>query len=239
MEGNPLISPCNLLYKKNPLLLMQVFNTKATQLDISNAGIDHLPPFIGRLTDLVRLDLKNNLLSTLPTELGFLTQLKELILEGNPLQSPFDHLRREPYGDLAVVQFLHVEGGELDLTGASLVEIPVLLLRHSNKLTALNLSDNALKSLPKRFVELQALRILLLDNNLLRHVFFLPQKNSQIFYFNRFVFQREFPPEICQLVNLQVLTLDKNGIKRLPNSISALQNLQTFVLDSNKITCES
>jgi len=47
---------------------------------------------------------------------------QELVLEGNPLQTPFDHLRREPYGDLAVVQFLHIETGELDLTGASLVE---------------------------------------------------------------------------------------------------------------------
>ena len=45
------------------------------------------------------------------------------MLEGNPLQTPFDHLRREPYGDLAVVQFLHVDIGELDLTGASLVEV--------------------------------------------------------------------------------------------------------------------
>ena len=113
------------------------------------------------------------------------------MLEGNPLQTPFDHLRREPYGDLAIVQFLHVDIGELDLTGASLVEvrnfidepllhflitftypiflqIPPLLLRHTEKLTALNLNDNALKTLPNNFVELQNLRVLLLDNNLFR-----------------------------------------------------------------------
>jgi len=116
----------------------------------------------------MRLDLRNNLLSTLPVELGLLTQLKDLVLEGNPLETPFDQLRREPYGDLAVVQFLHVNIGELDLTGASLVEIPPLLLRHSTTLTALNLNDNALKTLPSNFVEMQALRVLLLDNNLLR-----------------------------------------------------------------------
>ena len=52
-----------------------------------------------------------------------LTALQELVLEGNPLQTHFDHLRREPYGDLAVAQFLHVDIGELDLTGASLVEV--------------------------------------------------------------------------------------------------------------------
>ena len=39
------------------------------------------------------------------------------------METPFDQLRREPYGDLAVVQFLHVNIGELDLTGASLVEV--------------------------------------------------------------------------------------------------------------------
>lgn len=97
---------------------------------------------------MTRLDLANNLLATLPTELGNLTQLKvrrgvifsflfpiqqskcagcfvsqELVLEGNPLQTPFDHIRREPYGDLAVIQFLHVDIGELDLTGASIVEV--------------------------------------------------------------------------------------------------------------------
>ena len=38
-------------------------------LDISNAGLDSLPSFFGRLTRLLRLDLRNNLLSTLPTEL--------------------------------------------------------------------------------------------------------------------------------------------------------------------------
>jgi hypothetical protein len=47
-------------------------------------------------------------------------------LGGEPPSTPFDHLRREPYGDLAVVQFLHVDIGELDLTGASLVEVRLL-----------------------------------------------------------------------------------------------------------------
>ena len=105
LQGNPLVAPFSLLYKKNPLLLMEIFNTEvqdwlgwkyatalprlyfcfthfiffcrqATHLDISNAGLDDLPSFIGRLTGLLRLDLRNNLLSTLPTELGMLTQLR-------------------------------------------------------------------------------------------------------------------------------------------------------------------
>ena len=34
------------------------------------------------------------------------------------------------------------------------------------------------------------------------------------------VLGREFPQQICELTNLEVLTLDKNGVKCLLNSIS-------------------
>jgi len=135
---------------------------------LSSAHLDEIPAFIGRLTSLKRLDLRHNSISSIPVQLGLLSRLEELLLEGNPLQSPFDHLRREPYGDMAVKHFLDTEVIELDLTGASLVEVPPLLMRHANSLAALNLNDNALKTLPDSFADMKALHYLSLDNNLLQ-----------------------------------------------------------------------
>jgi len=168
LQGNPLDRLFDCLYKKNPLLLMQIFNQEAESLNLSQAGLDEIPAFIGRLTCLKRLDLRHNRISSVPVEVGLLNNLDEFLLEGNPLQSPFDHLRREPYGDMAVKHFLDTQVVELDLTGASLVEVPPLLMRHGDGLSALNMNDNALKTLPQTFAEIKNLRYLSLDNNLLQ-----------------------------------------------------------------------
>ena len=70
----------------------------------------------------------------LPVEMGNLTALEYLNLDGNPLLPPFDALRREPYGDLSIVQFLDPFLSELDLTGCGFVELPTLLYRHAHYL---------------------------------------------------------------------------------------------------------
>lgn len=66
--------------------------------------------------------------------MGNLTALEYLNLDANPLLAPFDALRREPYGDLAIVQFLDPFLSELDLTGCGFVELPTLLYRHAHYL---------------------------------------------------------------------------------------------------------
>ena len=66
--------------------------------------------------------------------MGNLTALEYLNLDANPLLPPFDALRREPYGDLAIVHFLDPFLSELDLTGCGFVELPTLLYRHAHYL---------------------------------------------------------------------------------------------------------
>ena len=50
-------------------------------------------------------------------QVGNLTRLEYLNLAGNPLAVPYSELRREPFGDLAIVSFLDRYVQELDLTG--------------------------------------------------------------------------------------------------------------------------
>lgn len=185
---------------------------------------------------------------------GFDLVLQELVLEGNPLQSPFDHLRREPYGDLAVVHFLHVDIGELDLTGASLVEVCFFtkMFAQSKNSDFLSSDPSAASSTCSQTYCLefkrqrpenapsQLRRVANVEGFVTRQqphqvLFFL---SLLLFFFLICFINREFPLEICQLTNLEVLTLDKNGVKCLPDSISDLQNLQTLVLDSNELICK-
>ena len=50
------------------------------------------------------------------------------------LQAPFHQVRRDPYGDLAIVAFLDAQAVELDLTGCQFTELPESLSRHANEL---------------------------------------------------------------------------------------------------------
>ena len=49
-----------------------------------------------------------------------------------------------------------------------ILQVPPLLMRHGDGLSALNMNDNALKTLPQTFAEIKNLRYLSLDNNLLQ-----------------------------------------------------------------------
>ena len=53
------------------------------ELNLANQGIDHLPPEIGRLSDLVHLDLDGNFFPNVPVEIGGLSRLEVLRLGGN------------------------------------------------------------------------------------------------------------------------------------------------------------
>jgi hypothetical protein len=93
-----------------------------------------VPPVLGRLTNLKSLDLSDNDIRVLPVEVGNLTRLEWLSLAGNPLELPYSAVRREPYGDLAIVSFLDRYTQELDLSGCGFEEMPSLVFRHADYL---------------------------------------------------------------------------------------------------------
>ena len=112
LEGNQLEHPFDVIYKKSPLLLVSFFNTATESLDLSSCGIEEIPNEIGRLQRLYNLDLRDNNIATIPFAVGQLYNLVNFNLDGNPLEFPFDQVRRQPYGDLAIVSFLDSQVSE-------------------------------------------------------------------------------------------------------------------------------
>lgn len=212
-SGNPFEYPFNLLYFRDPMLLVRFFCPDTTELNLSGCGLQTVPRSIALLKSLERLDLSDNNIVSLPVELGELKNLTELNLEGNPLEYPFRQLRCDDFGNARTVHFLNTDIQELNLSQAALVDIPPLLLRHTQHLQALNLASNRIKMLPDEFSELKMLTNLTLDNNGFKY----------------------FPEAVCSLVNLEVLHFSRNRFEALPASICDLTALQQLVVGSNEL----
>ena len=80
----------------------------ATVLDLSNKGLEELPPEIGALTGLKRLNVDHNRLTALPPEIGALTSLRVLSVFGNQLTSLPSEI-----GALTALQGLYVNDNQL------------------------------------------------------------------------------------------------------------------------------
>ena len=59
-------------------IIEQTVRDRLTELDLSNEGIESLPPEIANLRNLTRLKLNGNRISSLPPEIGDLQSLAEL-----------------------------------------------------------------------------------------------------------------------------------------------------------------
>jgi Leucine-rich repeat (LRR) protein len=59
-EGCPLVQPYNVLYKKDPLLLVRAHDQQLQELDLSEANLDEFPMLLLQLTNLTSLNLSKN-----------------------------------------------------------------------------------------------------------------------------------------------------------------------------------
>ncbi|MCH8043954.1 MAG: leucine-rich repeat domain-containing protein [Planctomycetes bacterium] len=135
-------------------LIEQGARDKVTELYLSHAGIEELPPEIGKLTSLTTLSLNGNQLTSLPPEIGQLTSLTHLGLFGNRLTSLPPQI-----GKLSRLNILYLDGNQLEHLPPEIGKLSCL--------RRLDLGDgdrtNLLTTLPPELGRLEALTALELD----------------------------------------------------------------------------
>jgi internalin A len=227
-------------------LIEQTAKEGRTKLDLSQNGLESLPPEIARLNKLTALDLGDNQLASLPPEFSKLTSLTHLDLGNNRLTSLPPEVTR-----LTSLIYLDLRNNRLtslppeftrltsltylDLWGNQLASLPPEIARLTS-LTYLDLWNNQLASLPPEFSKLTSLTRLDLGSNRLASV---PPEVTKLPNLTNFIFDRNeltsVPPEIFELTNLTRLDLGSNRLASLPPEFSKLTSLTYLDLRGNPL----
>ncbi|MCZ6651887.1 MAG: leucine-rich repeat domain-containing protein [Planctomycetota bacterium] len=180
--------------------IQKAARNQETKLDLSDEGIEELPPEIGQLTNLTKLDIGGNKLTSLPPELGQLTQLTELNLSNNLLATLPPEI-----GKLTQLTNLYFSEGQLTSLPPEIGQL--------TKLTVILGYDNKLTSLPPEIGQLTKLTVLDVERNRLT---ILPPWIGQLTRLETLVLGdyepanpiTTLPPEIGRLEALSDLSLD-------------------------------
>ncbi|MEV6906072.1 leucine-rich repeat domain-containing protein [Amycolatopsis sp. NPDC051071] len=194
-----------------------------TALDLSNLGLDSVPPGLTELKSMTTLDLNGNRLAALPRWLGNLPSLTDLDLDDNRFE---------------VVPLELAELGQLKslaMSGNRITEVPVWLADLAG-LTSLSLGRNRLTSLPAQLAELDGLTELDLGRNRLRD---LPEwlgsyPGIRELYLDKLLLA-SVPGWLANLTTLTRLDLDYNQLSALPDWLGGF-SLQHIDLEGNKFS---
>lgn len=180
-----------------------------------------------QLAGLEVLDIHGNQLSTLPIGLRRLQNLHLLNLNRNRIDfACFDVL-----ATLHNLRELRLADNHLD--GALPAEIGCL-----SNLQILDISNNAVSSLPKSLANLHNLQKLLLSSNKLRHLDLacIPFQALLLLDVSRNLLSGTLAGTLNQFTRLQALDLSSNSLQELCLSELALPVLHTLSLDRNRVT---
>ncbi|KAH9859065.1 hypothetical protein C2E23DRAFT_718101 [Lenzites betulinus] len=193
-------------------------------LNISNNKFRHMPAVVCELRSLVDLDVSFNGLSELPEELGQLAQLEHLIIVGNSVHripEKFTHMRslrvldcrRNPITDISVV--------------CTLPKIEQLLADH-NSLHALDVSFGpSLKQLDASHNDITQLTLVPGPLGLPYALTTLNLSHAKLSALDEMA--------LAQLTALEVLHIDHNSIRSLPESLGALSHLKHLSCSNNHL----
>ncbi|KAI5056700.1 hypothetical protein GOP47_0028518 [Adiantum capillus-veneris] len=216
------------------------------RLDLSNCGLEEVPPQVFALKDLEHLSLAWNNISHIPDSIENLKNLRNLGISGNWLVGLPPNISKLVQleslwiqGNL--LQQLPVEIGTLknlsilNLTGNMLENIPETVGSLVN-LNLLSLSANQLKQLPEGLGNLAALKILTLNGNYLQS---LPMSLERLSLLEKLSIQgnrlENLPTNLTGLSSLKELTAADNELLDLPDSIGGTKCLQTLSLYGNRL----
>nr|XP_002736431.1 PREDICTED: uncharacterized protein LOC100371525 [Saccoglossus kowalevskii] len=238
-------------------------------LDLEYNQIANIPPALCDLKQLVELTLNINKLTCIPSDIKKLVRLQTLGLSDNQLNEIPPALC-----DMPKLTKLTLDGNglsaipsairnlrnlqKLDLSNNNISVIPSELL-HMNQLIELRLGSNQLKCIPSEIGNLQQLEKLDLShnegisgadslssldelselklnkNNLRSVPNMFKLKKLQVLHMNDNLI-KEIPEEIQNLYSLKELWLDYNQLTSIPSEIGELTNLRELSLLMNKLT---
>ena len=126
---------------------------------------------------------------------------------------------------------------ELSVISANALKINKNVFINLSNLTTVNLSDNSLAKISKKFQLLPNLTTLILDSN---EIEIIPSFISEIQTLEKISLNnnkiKTIPSSIQNLTNLKVLQLSNNHIMKFPIEIGLLNSLETLFIDNNSFT---
>ncbi|KAM4592668.1 PH domain leucine-rich repeat-containing protein phosphatase 2 [Odontesthes bonariensis] len=200
-----------------------------THMDLSQNLLEYLPDWVCDCRKIEMLDVTHNLLSELPSRLLNSLSLRKLLAGNNRLQRVPDLLD-------------HVPLEALDLQHNKLTELPESLFYKALNLKYLNVSANALESIPPSSQSEESLSTLqelyLTGNNLNENcgALLIGHQNLRILHiaYNQLL---SFPAsKLSKLELLEELNLSGNKLKTIPSTVSSCKRLHTLIAHSNHIT---
>ncbi len=191
--------------------------TNLEELILYKNNITEIPPEIGKLKKLKRLALSRNKIKKIAPEIGNLTNLENLTLYFNEIDS-----LPEEIGNLKNLD-------ELNLAYNNLTKLPASL-GNLNSLEILYLGHNHLTEIPKELGKCDRLVILNIGKNDLKA---LPRELGDIVTLNELNLSHsgvmlDIPESLCNLRNLQILTIDNTAI--LPYCLQGSVNPRLHII---------
>ncbi|KAM8894097.1 PH domain leucine-rich repeat-containing protein phosphatase 2 isoform 2-T2 [Spinachia spinachia] len=200
-----------------------------TYLDLSQNLLEYLPDWVCDSRKIEMLDVTRNLLSELPSRLLNSLSLRKLLAGNNCLQRVPDLLD-------------HIPLEALDLQHNKLAQLPESLFYKALNLKYLNVSANALDSIPPSSPSeesLSTLQELYLTANHLKEncgALLVGHQNLRVLHiaYNQLL---SFPAsKLSKLEMLEELNLSGNKLKAIPSTVSSCKRLHTLIAHSNNIT---
>ncbi|KAM9764852.1 PH domain leucine-rich repeat-containing protein phosphatase 2 isoform 1-T1 [Menidia menidia] len=199
-----------------------------THMDLSQNLLEYLPDWVCDCRKIEILDVTYNLLSELPSRLLNSLSLRKLLAGNNRLQRVPDLLD-------------HVPLEALDLQHNKLTELPEGLFNKALNLKYLNVSANALESIPPSSQleeSLSTLQEFYLTRNHLNEncgALLVGHQNLRILHiaYNQLL---SFPAsKLSKLELLEELNLSGNKLRTIPSTVSSCKRLHTLIAHSNHI----
>uniref|UniRef100_A0A8C7TTX0 PH domain leucine-rich repeat-containing protein phosphatase 2 n=1 Tax=Oncorhynchus mykiss TaxID=8022 RepID=A0A8C7TTX0_ONCMY len=200
-----------------------------TQMDLSRNLLEYLPDWVCDSRKVEVLDVAHNFLSELPARLLSSLSLRKLLAGNNRLQRLPDLLD-------------HVPLEVLDLQHNKLGELPESLFYKALNLKYLNVSANALETIPpssQSEESLSTLQELYLTGNKLNEncaALLVGHQNLRVLHmaYNQLL---SFPAsKLSKLELLEELNLSGNKLKTIPSTVSSCKRLHTLIAHSNHIS---